>query len=119
MGKADFDLEPRTLQFSKVVLRCCKILKLDTTNRPIISQLIRSATSIGANYCEANNAQTRKDFIHKIALCKKEAKETTYWLNLLKEIESENTDIAQLLNEAEQLHRIFIKIIISSEKAVQ
>jgi four helix bundle protein len=65
--------EERLLKFSEVVLLFCKNIKETTTTKPLISQIIRSATSIGTNYCEANNASSRKDFKNKIFICKKES----------------------------------------------
>ena len=62
---------------------------------PLLSQLIRSGTSIGANYCEADHAESRKDFEHKIGICKKEANETKYWLRMIaKAVPEQRTDIA-------------------------
>ena len=82
-----FDLEVRTKEFSKQVIRLCKKIKISTISRPIISQLIRSATSIGANYHEATECNSKKDFKHKVVLSKKEAKETMYWLEMLGEVD--------------------------------
>lgn len=78
-----YNLELRTIKFSEEIITFAKKLKRDIINIPLISQLIRSATSIGANYCEANGASSKKDFKNKIYTCKKEAKETKYWLQLI------------------------------------
>ena len=78
-----YDLEERTAKFSQRILRLCKVLSKDIVSSPVISQLVRSSTSIGANYCEANNAESKSDFKHKIGICKKEAKETVYWLRMV------------------------------------
>ena len=72
-----FDLEERTAKFGEEIILFCKSLKQDVITRPLINQLIRSGTSIGANYCEANNASSKKDFRNKIFICKKEAQELT------------------------------------------
>jgi four helix bundle protein len=80
-----YDLEERTGKFGKEIIKFCKTIPKDTISSPIISQLIRAATSVGANYCEADNAESRADFRHKIGICKKEAKETAHWLKMLKE----------------------------------
>ena len=77
------DLEERTSKFSENVIDICKTIKPNLINTPIITQLIRSSTSIGANYMEANNASSRKDFANKIFISKKEAQETKYWLRML------------------------------------
>jgi len=76
--KHKFDLEERTILFSKNVVDFCKKLSKNLIANPLISQLIRSATSIGANYMEADEASSKRDFINKICIAKKEAKETKY-----------------------------------------
>jgi len=73
-----YDLEERTAKFAENVIGLCKTIKIFVINQSIIRQLIRSATSIGANYMEANGAPSRKDFANKIHLCKKEAQETKH-----------------------------------------
>ncbi|NTV41278.1 MAG: four helix bundle protein [Candidatus Moranbacteria bacterium] len=78
-----YDLEERTAIFGENIIGFCKSIKQDTITRPLVSQLIRSGTSIGANYCEANNASSKKDFRNKIFICKKEAQETKYWLRMI------------------------------------
>ncbi len=78
-----FNLEERTLLFSKTLINTCHKLPRNNINQRLVDQLIRSGTSIGANYREANETDTKKDFKHRIRIAKKEAKETTYWLELL------------------------------------
>ncbi len=73
----NYNLEERTAKFGEDVIDFCKGINQDLISRPIISQLIRSGTSIGANYMEANAASSRKDFRNKIFICKKEAQELT------------------------------------------
>lgn len=75
-----YNLEERTTVFSCAIIDFLKNIQKDVISIPLTSQLIRSATSIGANYCEANGASSKKDFRNKIYICKKEAKETMYWL---------------------------------------
>jgi four helix bundle protein len=111
----EYNLEKRTGDFSKSLLLLCKNIKLSTYNRSIIDQVIRSGTSVGANYREANGAPSRKDFRNKIHICKKEAKETTYWLDLLCEVEPErSTEIEIIKKESHELTLIFSKIASSS-----
>lgn len=81
--KKEYDLEERTTKFSEQIIGFFKKSPKDIITIPIINQSIRSGTSIGANYCEANGACSKKDFHNKICTCKKEAKETMYWLRLL------------------------------------
>ena len=78
-----YDLEDRTKKFSHSVIDLLRQMPINELNKSVVSQLIRSATSVGANYCEANNASSRKDFSNKIYICRKEAQETKYWLELL------------------------------------
>ena len=108
---AKYNLEERTAIFGESVIQFCKTLNLDTISRPIVSQIIRSATSIGANYMEANGASSRKDFTNKIFICKKEAQETKHWLRMLKTYFSEKkNEILLLWQEAQELTMIFQKI---------
>ncbi|MCL5094234.1 MAG: four helix bundle protein [Patescibacteria group bacterium] len=107
-----YDLEERTLNFSKEIIRFCKGLSKNTVNFELISQLIRSACSIGANYIEANEALSKKDFIHRVKISRKEAKETIYWLNLVLEINPNlNGRINSLIKEAIELKKILSVII--------
>ena len=76
----NYDLEERTAVFGEQIIKFLKSIRRDAINTPIINQLMRSATSIGANYCEGNDAESRKDFRHKMSLCRKESRESMYWL---------------------------------------
>ena len=106
-----FDLEKRTLEFSKNVIRLCKKLHKNVINNELIGQLIDSSGSIGANYREANDALSKKDFRHRIKITRKEAKETHYWLELLLEANPEfKEEIVVLLNESLELKKIFSSI---------
>ncbi len=106
-----YDLAERTARFGEMVLRFCKSLQLGTINRPLVDQLIRAATSIGANYCEADEAISKRDFRHKIAVCKKEAKEAKYWLRLFATIEdSRKVELRSQWQEAHEIHLIFCAI---------
>src|SRR3989344_7144665 len=71
--KPKYDLEERTAKFGEEIIRLCRTTKKDIITIPLINQIIRSATSIGANYMEANGASSKKDFRNKIFICKKEA----------------------------------------------
>lgn len=103
-------LEQRTIDFSVKMIKTVRIYNKDLTLRPLINQLIRSTTSIGANYAEANNASSRLDFKNKIYISKKEAAETHYWLRVLSEI-LPNQDFTDLQQEALELTLILQKII--------
>ena len=108
-----YDLEERTSKFSEMLIALCKTCPKNTITIPIIDQLIRSGTSIGANYFEANGASSKKDFKNKVFICKKEAKETQYWLRLLAQsIDDEKLkqDCRRLWQEAKELGMIFSAI---------
>ncbi len=110
-----YDLEERTAKFGEKIIELCQSIKESTINKPIISQLIRSATSIGANYMEANAASSKKDFRNKIFICKKEAQETKHWLRMLAICVSiKKNEIRILWRETQELTLIFQKIITSS-----
>lgn len=112
-----YDLSERTNKFSRDILSLCKKIKLNLINKNLIDQLIRSSTSIGANYCEANGASSKNDFRNKIHICKKEAQETKYWLELLNHVEKEyNNEIGIVLKECHELILIFGKISGSMKK---
>ena len=110
----NYDLEERTGKFGENLIVLCKTLKQDTITRPLISQCIRSGTSIGANYMEANGASSKKDFRNKIFICKKEAQETKHWLRMLAKCFPERKEeIRKLWKECQELTMIFQKITSS------
>lgn len=110
-----YDLEDRTAKFSENIIEVCKIAPKNIITNPIIEQLIRSATSIGANYCEANGASSKKDFKNKIYICKKEAKETKYWIRMLVKSAIELKETCKpLWLEAQEFTLIFSKIAAKS-----
>jgi four helix bundle protein len=109
-----YDLEERTLTFSKNVISFCKGIKQDTITRPIISQVIRSSGSIGANYIEANECLGKKDFVHRLKISRKEAKETIFWLKNLESVDN-YPGIELLLDECTQLKKILSAIIEKSK----
>ena len=113
-----YDLEERTAIYGEQVIKFLKTINLNTINRPIISQVIRSTTSIGANYYEADGAESKKDFQHKIGICKKECKETKYWFRMLASRNSETKeDCRKFWKEAQGLTLIFSKILNNSKSS--
>jgi four helix bundle protein len=102
------ELEERTTAFSVDIIKECRDIQ-EQTLRPIINQVVRSATSIGANYAEANNASSKTDFRSKIYIAKKEAAETRYWLKVLSR--TTGKDLGSLQQEALEFVLIFQKII--------
>lgn len=111
-----YDLEDRTLEFSKRIVRLCKALPKNVINIELTKQIIRSATSIGANYREANEALSKKDFILRVKISRKEAKETIYWLELIIEANPTYKErIKPLLQEAVELKKILSSILEKSK----
>jgi len=113
----EYDLEERTTVFSEHLIDFCKKVQKTTITVPLVDQGIRSGTSIGANYFEANGGVSRKDFKNKIFICKKEGKETQYWLRLItKALDDEKLreECRSLWKEAKELSLIFSKIASSS-----
>lgn len=109
-----YDLEERTAKFGENIIKFCRIVKQDAITKPIISQLIGSSTSIGANYMEANAASSKKDFKNKIYISKKETQETKHWLRMIAQCEpTKKAEIRNLWQEAQELTLIFGKIISS------
>ena len=113
----NYDLEKRTLKFSKEVRDFVKVLPRNISNIEYASQLIRSSASIGANYIEANESLGKKDFLMRIKISRKEAKESIYWLELIDVgANSELTDKDKILaQEATELMKIFGAILRKSE----
>lgn len=110
-----YDLEDRTLKFSTELISLCKRLPKNPINLPLIGQMIRSGTSIGANYREANDGLGKKDFVHSLRIARKEAKETSYWLELLLGANLDyKVDFELLINECIELRNILSSIIKKS-----
>ena len=102
--------------FAESVIDFVKKIGVNPINKRIIEQLVGSSGSIGANYCEANESESRKDFIHKMAIAKKEIKETKHWLRLMSRTNEKLENEAKILwQEAQELLLIFSKIIQSSK----
>jgi len=111
-----YDLEARTLEFGKRIIHLCEAIPKNTINLPLINQIMRSGTSPGANYREANETQTKKDFCFRIRICRKEAKEMLYWLDLIIEANPDFKDrITPLKQEACELLKIFASIAEKSK----
>ena len=107
-----FDLEERTARFGEKVIQFVKTVRLTPVTDSLVRQLVRAATSIGANYCEANDAQSKKDFRHKISLCRNEAKETKHWLRMIAAAdESTQQPARELWQEAKELNLVFSSIV--------
>ena len=106
-----YDLEERTACFGEEIIRFSRSIRMDEIVKPIIRQIVRSATSIGANYMEANQASSKKDFRNKIRISQKEANETKHWLRMLAAaIPEQKSKCRTLWQEAHELTLIFAKI---------
>jgi four helix bundle protein len=109
--KPEFDLEERTAVFGEAVIRFAKMIPKNPVTTPLINQLVRAGTSVGANYCEADDAVSKKDFKNKIGTCRKEARETKLWFRMIAAAEPElKTEARKLWQEAKELHLIFAAI---------
>ena len=107
-----YDLEERTLRFAKEVIDFVNVLPKSIVNVEIMKQVIRPSGSVGANYIEANEALSKKDFTMRVKICRKEAKESGYWLKLV-EVKGEDTESRRqsLIGEATELMKIFGSIV--------
>ncbi len=107
-----YDLEERTAVFGETIIAFAKRIPTTPVTLPLISQLVRSGTSVGANYCEADDACSKKDFRFKIGTCRKESKETKHWLRMVAAAADElRADARPLWQEAKELNLIFGKIL--------
>lgn len=106
-----YDLEERTAKFGEEIIDFCKAIQQNVITNSIIGQLVRSGTSIGANYMEANAASSKKDFRNKIFICKKECQETKHWFRMMAKASPEKKEeIRKLWKECQELTLIFQKI---------
>lgn len=107
-----YDLEDRTLNFARHALKTGQKIPRSPASTPIINQLVRSSSSVGANYREANEALSKKDFIHKMRLSRKECKESTYWLELALDAgPALEPELRELIRESRELRNILTAII--------
>ena len=108
-------IQEKSFKFSLAIIELYKQLsKVD--NNPILQQLLRSATSIGANVNEGSAGQTKKDFITKMAIASKEARESSYWLRLLKESKWYNVDLTDQISDCNDIIKILTKIVKTSQE---
>ena len=112
-----YDLEERTAKFGEEIVKFAKKIPKNSVTIPLITQLVKSGTSVGANYCEADDAESSKDFQHKIGICKKEARETKHWLRMIVIAVPELKEEARKhWKEAHELNLIFNAIVNSTNK---
>jgi four helix bundle protein len=107
-----YDLEERTAKFGIMIIKFANTIPRNPVNNPLINQIVRSGTSIGANYMEADGAASKKDFQHKIAICRKETKETKHWLRMIAYANPDSLKESRILwREAQELTLIFSSIL--------
>lgn len=110
-----YDLEERTATFGVDIILFVQSLPQNPVNSPLITQLIKAGTSIGANYMEADAAESKKDFQHKIGICKKESKESLHWLRMIAAAnQTRKNECRTYWKEAHELLLIFSSIIKKS-----
>lgn len=106
-----YDLEERTARFGEEIVRFSKKIPFSPTNNRLIDQLVGAGTSVGANYCEADDGVSRADFRHRIGICRKEARETKFFLRMISTAEPGlKSEARELWKEARSLHLIFSRI---------
>ena len=109
-----YNLEERTAKFGEEIIALCRSANQDVVTKPLINQLVRAGTSIGANYMEANGASSKQDFRNKIFICKKEAQETKHWLRMLANCIPEKRELMRNLWKECQEHTMIFQKITSS-----
>lgn len=114
-----YDLEERTAKFGESIIEFAKKVPKNVITIPLIGQLIKAGTSVGANYCEADDAESKKDFMHKIGICKKESRENKHWLRMItKAVPSLKEEASVLGREAQELNLIFGSIRRRKKKEI-
>lgn len=115
--KKRYDLEERTAKFGEEIIRFAKRIPVTSITTSLVQQLVKAGTSVGANYCEADDSESKKDFQHKIGICKKESRETKHWLRMIVVAVPETKEEAwRLWQEAKELNLIFNSIVIKLKK---
>lgn len=116
-GGKVYDLEERTAQFGEQIIEFARKIPKNEITQRLVPQLVAAGTAIGANYCEADGAESSKDFIHKMSIVNKEAKETKHFLRMMaKAIPLQIAECRSLWKEANELNRIFSSIIYNGKK---
>ena len=112
-----YDLEERTARFGEAIIGFAKKIPVNAVTEPLIGQLVRAATSVGANYCEADDASSKKEFRYRINVSKRESREAKHWLRMVAAAVPELADQARVhWREAKELHLIFAAIYRGKDK---
>jgi len=110
-SNARYDLEERTARFGEVIISFVKRIPVTPVTKSLVEQIVRAGPSIGANYCEADDAGSKKEFLYRISVCKRESRETKHWLRMVSAAVPELTEEARIhWREAKELHLIFAAI---------
>ena len=118
-GGQKFDIQERTFRFAVRVVKMASCLPRSSAGIEVGRQVVRSATSIGANVEEADAAESKQDFIHKMGIAHKEARETRYWLRIVQAALLDNDEVRTLAQESDELVRILYTIIDNTRKNLQ
>ena len=115
--KPIYDLEERTFQFAREIRLASRKFKVTSLTEDDIRQVIRSSGSVRANYIEANESLSKKDFVHRIKICRKESKESAYWIRLIMDTNNvpSEVNLKEMYQEAVELKKIFSSIIEKSK----
>ena len=114
-----YDIRERTFQFAVRVIQAVRRLPDDAATRVVAYQLVKAATSVGANVEEADGAESKRDFVHKMSIARKEARESRYWIRIVQASTTDSDEWAALQQESEEIARIVSAIINSSQRKTQ
>jgi len=116
-GREEYDLGERTARFAEAIIAFAKKIRKTPVTMPLITQLVKAGTSVGANYCEADDSISKRDFRKSIGICRKESKESKYWVRMAVAAQPDLSDDGRpLWQEAKELNLIFSKIFRSTER---
>lgn len=112
-----YNLEERTARFGEDIIMFCKQIPMSPITNPLIVQLVKCGTSVGANYCEADDAESKEDFHHKIGICKKESRETKHFIRMIVvAVPQFKGEARKLWKEAKELNLILNTIYKKTKK---
>jgi four helix bundle protein len=111
-----YDIRERTFQFAVRIIRVVRRLPDDAATRVVAYQLVKAATSVGANVEEADGAESKRDFVHKMSIARKEARESRYWIRIVRASITDHDEWIALQKESEEIARVLSAIISSARK---
>jgi four helix bundle protein len=113
-----YDIRERSFQFAVRIVRAVRRLPGDAASRVVVHQLVKAATSVEANVEETDGAESKRDFVHKLSIARKETRETRYWLRIIRASLADDDEWTALQQESEEIARILSAIINSAQKAM-